>query len=1500
MATSCFNVNDPAYGELMEAYNNNNILVDSIITSYQSKTGTDLIPSVDQASEMLRNQTVEREIDSAKVAYYQTVTDQATSDAQRSTITNILEFTETTDFDSKTHTYTDKATGEVLKSTTRAITGTSSMDDYLINREIGNLADRILEGIITGKRLDDISLEYYDAEGNKQKLDASSEILNKIWMEMESVVRTHTEMGSVLIPQVVVKNSEAGIAGTIDILVVKKNGSLDIIDLKTSKNSIKEKNEKGKVSYYHSFWPLAKDSVIREKGGATELSKRQQHVLQVNVYTRMLEAAGFQVTEAYTQRFNVKLNEGNTGLTDITDEGRSENMYYEESVLADLIIPETVHYKSDPIAKAFAGQESEKSLPQKEFAILLENNIIKPLSVRLKELSDLYKERVNLRSTNNRLFIPKAEDTIDKLQDLLFMLEKEGKSGRAILAYSRFLKYAIEDMTAIVDFLSSDANVESERASGIITNATNFVETYKSIADSTLKTLEDQLPPEQQKLLGELRDRVYHAKATLQAASEKHVKYIIRSGTAQQLSDQEIEEALKESQDISSWDSKIGDIDTSTDVLLRIIAKTFKRQLLTARDNSREFNRRADLAAADLIRLSPGKVVDYGFMYDIDANGKLVVIDPYSMVYYNMETSLRETLYDSEGNWITYYEVSDPLTAKPEYIEHNKKLFEKREKYSEFRKAEIIQNGRFTDGKYHKYTDQFKESRSRHEYFNGRAWVRRAEVSDVQYRRFRNKYYEVLHDAILPVRSGNGYTGAATVRTIEVPSRKYVEARLDAANEAGVSFTNPKYNTLMNPTTDLGRAQKKFYEFYISEVQKGVMARLPDSYQERYKHRVPSYNDQSEIFANIPTVPLRVIARLMYAIKDLFLDWNLPVPAVRKTRLNERGDVVASIPIFLSSTFEDSVQEKINSINDDLAKLKEDLRTKKIDLNTYNTIRQDLKEEKYRLEKRPKKNIASKDILKAIKIFHNQVSIYEQKVAIEDTFSVMREAAKNRMYYSRKKFNSLSADEKKEYLPENSETSRTLRRLDKWFKQIYYEQNVYDDFRGVEKIGVLALRKLTAASSLVYVGFNYIGNIGNYLFGVASNRVEAFGGLYFDHKSMNAANKLFRKDYLPNKIRSTAKGFNSRFELVDDAPGSKTEGLIRYFNMPRHLISESERGNPIPGGYWFQDGGEFFLQSTTGLAILHKIKVLNKENNSQTSLIDAYEWDQDSKELKLKEGDWYIVKDFGSGESQTVKYDEDQKRMVQNYIYEVNKQIHGNYADEDRVAIQDHYAGAVAMQFHKWVYPSVKAHFKRRYFDENLGWYEGRVTSMLAFTAAAWQFGDSLASPKFKEAWSSLEYYQKANIKKLAVQLAAFTGSLIIGETLRSLKETGDDDDEDDEGFFSWSRSFNSLLFFNDSVGKDLIYFISPQGFSLAESPLPLTRFAQNIAEAIWRSSQYPYYAIMQNDVDLAENKEVYYQRGTRKGQLKLAKEWGDVIPFVYTINRWKGFDTVTSDYTGN
>ena len=1499
MAASCFNVNDPAYKELLASYNNNNILVDSIINSYQSKGNGDVIPTPEQASEMLRNQQVERELDPAKVAYYETVHGQADTETQRQVIVDVLKHTERSEFDPVKHEYKDRETGVILKSTTTAIKGSSKIDDgYLINREIGNLADRMLEAIILGKNLSDVTLEYYDESGAKKTLDVSPKVLQDIWNEMDAIVTTHREAGSVLIPQVIVQNVEAGVAGSIDVLVVRRNGSLEVLDLKTSKTSVKEKNANGKISYYHSAWPLSEGSTLLEKDLADKLTKRQQHILQVNLYSRMLEAAGFKVIESYTHRFKVDINEAGTGIEGIADEGRSENFYGEESLLADAILPEKTYYAGNPVGESIREDNyTEKSLPQKAFAELLERDIIKPLRLRLKNLSDIYRERVNLRNDSNRLFVPKAEDTIDKLQDLLFMLENEGKSGRALLAYSRFLKYAIEDMDNIMNFLADPANVNSERASGIITNASNFLATYSSIGDATVREVKDSLPPEQRKLFDELQKKVAQANVSLNAAKEQHVKYIIRSGTNQEFTDAELDEMLKEAQDISGADRVVGDLDTSTDVMLRIIAKRFKRQLLTAQDQTRDFIMRADRAAMDLVNLSPGKVVDYSFMYEVDKNGELVVIDPLSTAYHEMEDRLMSDLYDADGKWITYYEIKDPLSANPDHIEHNKKLFEKREKLKEFRRGEIIENGRFRDGDYHKYTDEFKAARNKYEYFNGRFWAKRAEVSDAQYRRFRNKYYEVLHDVTLPVRSGKGYTGAAATRTIEVVSKKYVEPRLDAVSPDGRSFTNSRYAALTNPTTDLGRAQKKFYEFYVNEMQKGIMAKLPDAYQERYKHKVPSYNDQSEMFAHIPTVPLRAIARMLNTLKRFFTDWNLPVPAVRRTKINEEGKPVATLPLFLASTFDANTQDKINKLEEELAQLKQDFREKKITFEKYSKLRNDIKEERNRLKRRPKSNTVSRDVLKAMKIFASQINTYEQKLAAEDTFLVMKEAVMNRAYYKRKKFSSAGGQEKTEMLS-NAEASNTVRRLEKWFKQIYYEENYYDDMTGFSKLGVVALRKLTAASSLTYVGYNVWGNAANAMFGAVTNWIEASGGVHYNAKGINHARKLIATDYLPNKIAATSRGLNANLELVDDLPSSRTEALIRYYNMPRYLVSKDERGEGglVPGSYWLQDGGEFLIQSTTGLAMLAKINVVDVDSGTQTRLIDAYEWDPDSRELKLKEGDWYLIKDFGSGNGSRVKFDADQKTFVQNFIYEVNKQMHGNYADEDRVAIQDHWLGAAAMQFHKWIYPSYKAHFKRRYFDENLGWYEGRVISLMNLMSATVDMQFNIA-----EGWNTLDDRQKANVKRVSIQLGLWVSTFIAAGMIKGLKDAGDGDDgdQDDDAMFSFKRAYNSLLFLNDKIATDLVYFIGPDLFSLAESPFPITRYVTNVNEALWKTIQYPYYAMVQDDQELLDNKEVYYQKGPRAGQLKLAKEWKDVVPALYTINRWIGFETVQSDYRG-
>jgi hypothetical protein len=89
----------------------------------------------------------------------------------------------------------------------------------------------------------------------------------------------------------------------------------------------------------------------------------------------------------------------------------------------------------------------------------------------------------------------------------------------------------------------------------------------------------------------------------------------------------------------------------------------------------------------------------------------------------------------------------------------------------------------------------------------------------------------------------------------------------------------------------------------------------------------------------------------------------------------------------------------------------------------------------------------------------------------------------------------------------------------------------------------------------------------------------------------------------------------------------------------------------------------------------------------------------------------------------------------------------------------------------------------------------------------------------------------------------------------------------------------------------------------IVESPISSTRIAGEFGEAMLETLGWipnlPAYMTLEGAELEAWKREsgLYYTRGTRKGQSKLKKEWGDFIPLWYTINRWLAFDNIKSFY---
>ena len=350
-------------------------------------------------------------------------------------------------------------------------------------------------------------------------------------------------------------------------------------------------------------------------------------------------------------------------------------------------------------------------------------------------------------------------------------------------------------------------------------------------------------------------------------------------------------------------------------------------------------------------------------------------------------------------------------------------------------------------------------------------------------------------------------------------------------------------------------------------------------------------------------------------------------------------------------------------------------------------------------------------------------------------------------------------------------------------------------------------------------------------------------------------------------------------------------------------------------GYGLQDAAEYNVQTKVGMAMVMDTILKNKTTGETLSMYDAAEFDSVTHKLKFKDGFDTVVKKNGT----EVAFDDKFRYDLRNRIREVNKQIHGNYAREDRMVIQAHALGRLAAQFHKWVAPAIRARFGKEYFDENLGWMEGRYRSFWQFMGYFFKNLDKLEmtgkiiGPKMKEGFLKDYGYKgdgsqddaKAenklyNMYRTLGELGIIISVMAAREILSGLL-AGDDDDESQ----FQKRLENAILFQADRSVKEMITFIPVAGFEqmyqMAKSPVASIRTIGELGQALGSTMLTGYNGMKYIATDNPEywqgNKDIVYQRKPDKGNLKMAKEWKDVIPILYTFQRWSSYDTVSDFY---
>jgi len=1456
----------------------------------------------------------------------------------------------------KDHTYYNINTGEVYTSVTTAIKGKlKNQEDVQLNLDLGNDVDALLDAIIAGEALDTVSLSLL-----------TPEIANQVYNQLESSLKFLMPEDSIALSQVVLFDDATKTAGTVDLMIIDKNGKVRILDLKTSKNSIQSKYfrpTKGgslRLKKYDKSWDLSAESLLYQKG-VQSLSTREQHNLQVNIYRRMAENMGYQVYEgdyaAATIHFvaditgkgkDQKFN-GNIKADGIVDHPPSQNLD-----MVNMIVPQSLdaENKTKKLEEAYADQYNAPFVAEDQFkkdkeqADNIDLNDYPEYNTILGALESyrigLIKKRDAMDSVRSSVFMDRSEK--DMREDIASHLAyigiaiAEGPLSQS-QAYSALLRDALKQINTFTEYVENPDNYAKSEFITYVNNFDRFIKTFEGLysvkesgeLNATQRSLLLSLQLSLNKLAGSQTDGT----GIINEAVSNFVTETVRlkanndyGGVGSAFSEQDLIDLIEGNnvKDIDTVDLQTRDMATSPKVLLAVMDKIFKAKKQRLLDNIGQRNEIISRLANKVLKLSPtdDRQKIYDFMHESDGR----YVKPIGKQYYDLQDELRGVLYDNDGHPFLYNDITDLDSASQEDINHNIKLANNKRAFSQFFAAEVKdEDGNLVDGMYHRYTPEFKEERKKYEYWTPGTennpygtWRRKnsRNISDKEYSIYEAKYYNTI-DYTKAQRNSLGDPTGAVVRgqTFRAVKEQYRDVRLETAD--GRDMASAKYRSIMNPTDALGQAQKEFYEMYIDVFEKDLLNKLPVGVMTQMVGRTPLVkNNFINDLKKRPSFFSRAYAKTIGSDA-----WKIfqTTSQQRGIVTDENGNLISSLPVYYVGR--PRQEGELENVQKEILTLKDKKRKSLINATVYAKELADLKGKESRLLNQPATNEISRDLGESLMKFSAMAENYEVMGTIEDTLNAFIKVIEKREYQPADPTITTGtrvdgAFQKRGII--KGADSNVLRKAKKWMSMTYYQEDTMSK-GAVDKIsdGLIQL------SSLSYVAFNPFGNFNNYVIGRINNNIEMLGSRFFSKKAYRRATWEFNKRAVPDLVQrssyvvgdlgdvltfGTIKGLqNSTYDAKK--PNSKYEAFVDMFRMMdkmsdlREQTSDTSTGRSwfakaSEWGYILQDAAEYNVQTKVGMAILMDTQLKNSETGETLSLYDAFVYDSKTHKNKIKDGFNTVIKRNG----QEIPYTDEFRYEIRNEIREVNKQIHGNYAKEDRVVMQSTTIGKLAFQFHKWVAPAIRARYQREYFDQNLGWMEGRYISafkFLAYVKSELVKGNKEFSKYDKGFLEAYGYTgEGGNLDQRATnklygfyrtmgEIGIMLSTFVLSQVLSSLLAGEDDDSE------TTKRFKNIIRYQADRTYKELVMFTPlPDGleqqYQMFKSPIAATRTMGELGEALSLTITTPMAYLYYSDEEFRTNSNYVYQQKPRKGQLKVYKNWKDVVPILYSIQKYDAY----------
>jgi hypothetical protein len=401
---------------------------------------------------------------------------------------------------------------------------------------------------------------------------------------------------------------------------------------------------------------------------------------------------------------------------------------------------------------------------------------------------------------------------------------------------------------------------------------------------------------------------------------------------------------------------------------------------------------------------------------------------------------------------------------------------------------------------------------------------------------------------------------------------------------------------------------------------------------------------------------------------------------------------------------------------------------------------------------------------------------------------------------------------------EDADASNFRKVLDDFFESKIYNRYLKDSGETLGLDNNKAASLLLKLGSTVQLGLNLLANMANVGTGLAMQNIEAVAGEFFSARELKNADWEFVKamgHFIGDIGQRTAK---SKLELFDQMFDVRQNfsSKVKDTNWLNRTIIGRLFGPNLQ--YLGQDAGDHWLYNRSAIAMALRYKLKDKNGNLislwdalETVPIDSNNPDAGNK-LVLKDG---VTKTDGSNFSS--------KDIVEftGKVRYINQHCFGVYNSEDTIMARRTIVGRFLMQYRDWI----PAQFRYRFgaATSNLekggdveGYYRttGRFMQQLYNELKAGELN-------VKDAWSTLDDYQRANVKRTIAELIQYMVIVAIASILGGATKDR-----------SWARRMLSYAAVRQKteLGALVPVFMPKEMVKIAKSPFAATNVIDDIS----------------------------------------------------------------------